>query len=340
MRYKTRVIPRRSCVQTRSRVLVPWLALENWTFGRFGLYFAGPTVEGRTMRILLAVDPPEVSDAPVLEVAKRPWPAGTTIDVLSVLEPSHVWDVPTLVEGLKEAASDTAEGVAEQLREAGLDAVARVQCGDPKAVIVDRAREMGADLVIVGSRGTKGLARFLLGSVAAAVARHAPCPVEIARPAARGGAQHAAPKVLLATDGSECSRLAAESIAGRPWAEGAVVRVLSVAEVAPPLFRMPHFSGEALEKLRAAALQHAERAKTEALGILTAAGLKASGIVIAPGAVPKEAILHSAEEWGADLIVCGSHGRRGVNRFLLGSVSEALAAHAKCSVAIVRRAAA
>jgi nucleotide-binding universal stress UspA family protein len=47
-------------------------------------------------------------------------------------------------------------------------------------------------------------------------------------------------------------------------------------------------------------------------------------------------IFQEAAEWGADLIVAGSHGRRGASRFLLGSVSEPVAFHAKCSVEIIR----
>jgi nucleotide-binding universal stress UspA family protein len=51
---------------------------------------------------------------------------------------------------------------------------------------------------------------------------------------------------------------------------------------------------------------------------------------------PKEAILAEAERWGADLIVVGSHGYRGLTRLWLGSVSQAVASHAGCSVEIVR----
>jgi nucleotide-binding universal stress UspA family protein len=51
----------------------------------------------------------------------------------------------------------------------------------------------------------------------------------------------------------------------------------------------------------------------------------------------KDVILDEAETWGADLIVVGSHGYHGLRRFLLGSVSQAVAAHAPCSVEIVRR---
>jgi Universal stress protein family len=51
---------------------------------------------------------------------------------------------------------------------------------------------------------------------------------------------------------------------------------------------------------------------------------------------PKTIILDEATQWGADLIVLGSHGRRGAERFLMGSISEAVAMHAHCSVEVVR----
>jgi nucleotide-binding universal stress UspA family protein len=62
--------------------------------------------------------------------------------------------------------------------------------------------------------------------------------------------------------------------------------------------------------------------------------LKATGEVLS--GKPKEAILKDAENWVADLIVVGSHGRRGFKRFLLGSVSEEVAMNAHCSVVVVR----
>lgn len=286
------------------------------------------------MKILLAIDPPEVSSAAVAEVAKRPWPPRTTVEVLSVVEPSYVWDVPSLVEGLQEAAEATAQSAADGLVSAGLPASAHVLFGDAKAVIIDRARETGADFVILGSRGASGLTRFVLGSVAAAVARFAPCSVEIVRAAPSG---EAGMKILLATDGSECSQLAARSVAARPWPAGTVVRALSVAEFSLPLLKVPYFSPGAMENLRADSMRRAEEAEMSAEEILAEAGLQESGTVAVPVAMPKEVILQNAEEWGAQLIVCGSHGRRGLSRFLLGSVSEAIATHAKCSVEIIRR---
>lgn len=144
-------------------------------------------------------------------------------------------------------------------------------------------------------------------------------------------------KILLATDGSECSQLAARSVAARPWPAGTVVRALSVAEFSLPLLKVPYFSPGAMENLRADSMRRAEEAEMSAEEILAEAGLQESGTVAVPVAMPKEVILQNAEEWGAQLIVCGSHGRRGLSRFLLGSVSEAIATHAKCSVEIIRR---
>jgi nucleotide-binding universal stress UspA family protein len=68
--------------------------------------------------------------------------------------------------------------------------------------------------------------------------------------------------------------------------------------------------------------------------VLASAGLEATGAVFSGS--PKQIILEEAQKWAADLIVVGSHGRRGFKRFLLGSVSEAVAMNAHCSVVVVR----
>ena len=144
-------------------------------------------------------------------------------------------------------------------------------------------------------------------------------------------------KILLATDGSEYSLLAARSLAERPWPVGTAIRVISVAELSVPLLRIPYFSHSAMENLRADAMKRAEEAEIAAEEILAGAGLEEAGTVAVPVATPKEVILQNADEWGANLIVCGSHGRRGLSRFMLGSVSEAIASNAKCSVEIIRQ---
>jgi nucleotide-binding universal stress UspA family protein len=292
------------------------------------------------MKILLAVDSSVASDVAINQVVGRPWPSDTTVHVLTVLEPSHVWNVAGLAQGLERSAEELVQLAARRLCSAGIESKTLVLSGDPKTVIVDQAEAMAADFVVLGSRGVTGLTRFLLGSVAANVARFAPCSVEIVRAATRAQLTPGGMKILLATDGSECSEIAARSVAERPWPAGTEVRVLSVVELSIPLFRAPlppYFDPHAMEELRGEAMKRTEEAVMVAEQIVLDAGLRASGTEAVPTASPKELILNEAEEWGADLIVAGSHGRRGVSRFLLGSVSEAIAAHASCSVEVIRQ---
>jgi len=285
------------------------------------------------MKILLAVDASAASETAAGQVAARPWPAGTTVEVLSVAEPPFVRHLPELDAGAKQRAEELTRRVAERLRSSGIDASPLVLSGDPKAVIVERAAQTGADLVVVGPHGTAGLTQFLLGSVAKAVVRFSPCSVEVAR-APREAAPHPW-KVLLATDGSEHSVKAARSVAARPWPSGTEVRILSVVELAVPMLQPPYPS-TAEETLRADAMKRAQDAIGAAEQMVTDAGLQASESVSILLDGPKAIILDEASRWGADCIVVGSHGRRGINRFLLGSVSEAIALHAACSVDVVR----
>ena len=290
------------------------------------------------MNVLLAVDSSAASQAAVREVAARPWPAGSIVRILSVVDPTYAWNAPGLKESLLKSAEDLVRCASEPLKSSGIETTTLVLTGDPKAVVVDHAGQMGADLVVLGSHEASDVMRFLLGSVARAVVRFAPCSVEIVRvtpgPVAR--------KILLATDGSECSEAAARSIAARPWPAGSEVRIVSVVELSAAWFRTPYpayFDPKAMEALRGDAMKRAQEAVMAAELIVTGAGLPVSGTVDVPSASVKELILNEAVEWGADLVVVGSHGRRGASRFLLGSVSEPVAFHANSSVEIIRKSA-
>ncbi len=219
-----------------------------------------------------------------------------------------------------------------------------VLAGDPKVVILDRARGSGAGLLVVGSHGASAVKRFLLGNVAATAVRYAPCSVEVARAKASAefGSNLGNLKVLLATDGSASAESAARAIAERPWPAGTEVQVLSAVElILPPgraLFEVPIIDTEFLESARGEAMQRTQAAIARAREILSATGLNVSESLSVLAETPREIILRQAVEWNADLIVLGSHGRHGVDRFLTGSVSEAVATHAGCSVEVVRSA--
>ncbi len=289
------------------------------------------------MKIVLAMDTSWASQSTLDLILARPWPAHCYFEAVSVVEPSHLW---TTSEAAVEAESRAHEVVAraiERLRAASKEACGAVFSGDPKTVILDRACALGADLVVVGSHGASAVARFLLGNVAASVLRYSSCSVEVARartPDASGF------KVLLATDGSAFSEQAAKSITLRPWPEGTEIRVLSAVELILPtaraMFEVPIIDTAFLEKVRGEAMRRAQDAVTRARDILCATGLNVSDSISVLADTPKAVILQEAGEWGADLIVLGSHGRHGMDRFLVGSVSEAVAMHAPCSVEVIR----
>jgi nucleotide-binding universal stress UspA family protein len=81
-------------------------------------------------------------------------------------------------------------------------------------------------------------------------------------------------------------------------------------------------------------IEQAQKAVSRGERVLASAGLEAKGTVLSGNT--KDVILEEAKKWAADLIVVGVHGRRGFKRFLLGSVSEAVAMNAHCSVVVVR----
>jgi nucleotide-binding universal stress UspA family protein len=154
------------------------------------------------MNLLLAVDDSECSAAAIREVARRPWPQGTRVRVLSVmaedpgapppglevpsapLEEVPLWPAGTLAtqKVLDEGARRIALAAANALSTAGLATEIKVREGAPGAEIIAEAHEYGADLIVVGSHGYGPVKRVLLGSVASYVMNHASCAVEVVRP--------------------------------------------------------------------------------------------------------------------------------------------------------------
>jgi nucleotide-binding universal stress UspA family protein len=248
-----------------------------------------------------------------------------------------------MIEEAKREAACLVKVAAEKLSQAGRKCSSEVTVGIPRTAIAEFAKEWQANLVIVGSHGHGSLGRFVLGSVAQGILRTAPCSVEIVRPTASGApASSHSLKIVLATDGSEFALAAAKSVAGRPWPAGTQIKILSVAEIPVvenqtttfPLAAI--YPASLLDELLESARNHAQEAVESAKRIFAKTVLQlAEGRSTPPGDA-RLTILEQANDWGGDLIVLGSHGRRGLDRLLMGSVSEAVAIHAKCSVEVIR----
>lgn len=296
----------------------------------------------RPMNILLAIDSSEGAQITLNEAAARPWPADTEFLALDVLDIRGFARFPAVIEDAKRQAACLVKAAAETLIRAGHTCCSEVTVGTPHHAITEFAKHWKADFVMLGSHGHGAIARFLLGSVAQRVLRTGPYSIEIVRPTASGSpASVHSLKILLATDGSEFSIAAAKSVASRPWPAGSQVRIVSVEEIpvlenqttAFPLAAI--YPASLLEELLESARNHAKNAVENARKIFMGTNLDVVGSSI-PLGEPRNTILDHAKEWQADLIVLGSHGRRGLDRMLMGSVSETVAIHAQCSVEVIR----
>jgi nucleotide-binding universal stress UspA family protein len=145
------------------------------------------------MKILMGIDDSKSSGDVLTAIVKQFQPEKTEIRVLHVVQPLVPTAPPQMAAGYapeleeqKKEARELVERVAKGLRSAGFKVETAVDLGDPRERIIDSAAECHADLIVVGSRGRTGLQRFLLGSVAEFVARHAKCSVEIVRGVIKG----------------------------------------------------------------------------------------------------------------------------------------------------------
>ena len=140
------------------------------------------------MKILMGVDDSGSSGEVLRAIVKQFWAQNTEVRVLHVLQPISPSAPPQMaaryapeLEDQKQEARELVERIAKELRSAGFKVDTAVEIGDIRERIIDSAADWHADLIVLGSHGRRGIQRFLLGSVAEFVARHANCSVEIVR---------------------------------------------------------------------------------------------------------------------------------------------------------------
>jgi nucleotide-binding universal stress UspA family protein len=142
------------------------------------------------MKIIVALDDSQHSERALEFVARMRWPAGSTIVVLCVEQPlplaaSGAYESPTLppelIESQRLHVQEVVARAEKSLRESGLSTVGRVYDGDPRVAIVEAAEREHADLVVVGSHGRAGLAKWMLGSVSSYAVTHSPCSVLVVK---------------------------------------------------------------------------------------------------------------------------------------------------------------
>lgn len=145
-------------------------------------------------------------------------------------------------------------------------------------------------------------------------------------------------KILLAIDGSPCSDAAIQEVIRRPWPPQSEVKIIVAVET--PMIVGTGFEpwpADYFNEVMKTAREGAQSVIEKAIRKFSDSAdktLKISHEII--GGPPSQIIVEDAEKWDADLIVMGSRGLGAWNRLMLGSVSNAVVHHAKCSVEVVR----
>jgi nucleotide-binding universal stress UspA family protein len=224
----------------------------------------------------------------------------------------------------RRSARDLLQDVAARCRELGVAAEPLIIDDNPSDGLARAAVEAGADLVVVGTHGRTGIKRVLLGSVAERTVRLGPGHALVARESADSDQGYQ--RILVATDFSPHSETALDAAISIAPA-GAGIEVVHCWQT--PI--MP--AGIPVAAVRA----DLERNVADAGARLLDQRSAGRAITFIPvESSPTDGIRARAEQIQADLVVVGSHGRRGVKRWLLGSIAETTVRHAPCSVLVVR----
>lgn len=198
--------------------------------------------------------------------------------------------------------------------------------------LLERVRELNADLVVVGTHERSAMGRLIHGSVCQSLLVDAPCSVRIAR--APWTSQPAGLRIIVALDGQHDADAALRELAVRHWPQGSAVHLVS--GFSPVFLPGSAYYGMSVtpeefddDDLRAV-YDQVDRARTllEPTGVTVTQSIRLDD--------PVALLLEEAARWGADAIFLGARGHRAIERILLGSVSAAVARRAHCSVEVIR----
>jgi len=306
------------------------------------------------MKILIAYDGTHGADAALDDLTRAGLPADADAMVLAVADASMALASRAFAmaaTGMTLASSDhrleQAAAAVEHAREIASDGVARLRTrfpgwrvspdawgGSAASSIVLKADAWKPDLVVLGSRGRARASRAFLGSVARMVVAEARCSVRVGRP--RPASADEAPRILVGHDGGASGQSALLAAARRSWPAGAQIRVLAVQDPAPYDGNGVEFGSSMTWRpprppvgrgvLREILDQDVDRARRDGLAV---------SAEIASG-VAAGVLVRTARRWKADCVFVGATSRSKAERFLLGSVSSAVADRAPCSVEVVR----
>lgn len=290
---------------------------------------------GPMKHILLATDGSKSCEGAVKEAIYLAKSCVAKLSVIHVLETNPEFETEGLkfVEKMELAAREHLELIRKEAAAQNVEIEAIVRRTDqPYKAIIEEAARLKSDVIVTGRRGRTGLAKMLMGSVTAKVIGYAPCKVLVVPQSARISCK----SLLIATDGSKYSIAAAKEAIGIAKRCKADLRVISVVhtEALSSISPDTGYTQSQKETIEKQELQRAEKNISAVKELAEKEGVFAEGI-IAEGR-PHETIARAAMDKNVDLIVVGNHGRTGIGKFLMGSVTERVIGHAESAVLIVK----
>jgi len=307
------------------------------------------------MRILIGYDGSDCAEAALDDLRRAGLPEQAEVIVMSVAE---VWLPPRstneTTEGEKSLPLDEpmyakARAKENEALENAQRAGRRLQAnfpkwsvkaesssGSPAWELIAKADQWKPDLIVVGSEGKSALGRFLLGSVAQRIATEARCSVRVAR--GRLDEPGDSVRVIIGLDGSPGSERTIREIASRNWPKGSEFRIVVANDPLTPTLvgRLVPGVAKIVDETN-----EDDRIWVEKILANASATLRSAGLTVTTQSQegdPKQVLVEEAEHWAADCVFVGSTGfSNRLERFVLGSVSAAVVARARCSVEVVRQ---
>ncbi len=272
---------------------------------------------GRFEKILLVTDRSEATVGATSEAIRLAQRTDGKLIAMSVImiNPEHASLARQLIEKENEDTLSHLEKVRTEATKAGVTCDISVRHGiEIYQEIINEAEQNHVDVIVMGRRGMTGLMRLMMGSNTAKVIGYSQCSVLVVPRTAKINGN----KILLAVDGSRYSDIAASATMNIAKHIDASVLVVSVVY------------SDLKEKRYTEAIQEIKRVES----FLTKEGIKVEGEVLSGR--PAEVLIEIADAKGVDLIVMGSHGRTGLDRVMLGSVSDRVIGYANCAVLVVK----
>lgn len=267
----------------------------------------------------------------VLELAERHESTVHVINVADTTRDSLTHISGEVVDALEERGEDIVQQAADRVRNRRLEVVTEILQGEPNQTIVEYADSREIDLIILPTHGRRGLKRYLLGSTTERVVRRSNVPVLTLRPAAAKDSQYPYEDVLVPTDGSAGAKEALSIGVDVTLAGEALLHLLSV--ITTTSLGVDVRSDIMKRELEASA----EHILEEAAEFATDAGVESPRESVEYGASIHKVILSYIDDHDIDLVVVGTHGRTGLERYMIGSVTDYLIRTAPIPVLTVRR---